>query len=115
MTKPFSRLLIAGLLTLSTVAAPVTAQTLQPLDRIAAVVGQGHDLRRPIDTDHACALDMGARSRQPQAGVAEIGQAGGGAVEVHADISRRDPFLDVLRAAGTLAIDSTLLTVVGQP
>ena len=49
MTKPFSRLLIAGLLTLSTVAAPVTAQTLQPLDRIAAVVNEDVVLQSELD------------------------------------------------------------------
>ncbi|KAF1723959.1 molecular chaperone SurA [Pseudoxanthomonas japonensis] len=49
MTKPFSRLLIAGLLTLSTVAAPVTAQTLQPLGRIAAVVNEDVVLQSELD------------------------------------------------------------------
>jgi peptidyl-prolyl cis-trans isomerase SurA len=49
MTKPFSRLLIAGLLTLSTVAAPVSAQTLQPLDRIAAVVNEDVVLQSELD------------------------------------------------------------------
>jgi peptidyl-prolyl cis-trans isomerase SurA len=49
MTKPFSRLLIAGLLALSTSAAPVMAQTLQPLDRIAAVVNEDVVLQSELD------------------------------------------------------------------
>jgi Parvulin-like peptidyl-prolyl isomerase len=49
MTKPFSRLLIAGLLTLSTAVAPVVAQTLQPLDRIAAVVNEDVVLQSELD------------------------------------------------------------------
>lgn len=49
MTKPLSRLLIAGLLTLSTAAAPVLAQTLQPLDRIAAVVNEDVVLQSELD------------------------------------------------------------------
>ncbi|MBD9469851.1 peptidylprolyl isomerase [Pseudoxanthomonas sp. PXM01] len=49
MTKPFSRLFIAGLLTLSTAAAPVLAQTLQPLDRIAAVVNEDVVLQSELD------------------------------------------------------------------
>ncbi len=49
MTKPFSRLLIAGLLALSTSAAPVLAQTLQPLDRIAAVVNEDVVLQSELD------------------------------------------------------------------
>jgi peptidyl-prolyl cis-trans isomerase SurA len=49
MTKPFSRLLIAGLLALSTVATPVLAQTLQPLDRIAAVVNEDVVLQSELD------------------------------------------------------------------
>ncbi len=49
MTKPFYRLLTAGLLALSTVAAPVMAQTLQPLDRIAAVVNEDVVLQSELD------------------------------------------------------------------
>ncbi|CAN7449048.1 peptidylprolyl isomerase [Pseudoxanthomonas sp. LjRoot143] len=49
MTKPFSRLFIAGLLTLSTAAVPVLAQTLQPLDRIAAVVNEDVVLQSELD------------------------------------------------------------------
>ncbi len=49
MTKPFSRLLIASLLALSTVGAPVLAQTLQPLDRIAAVVNEDVVLQSELD------------------------------------------------------------------
>jgi peptidyl-prolyl cis-trans isomerase SurA len=49
MTKPFSRLLIAGLLALSTAATPVLAQTLQPLDRIAAVVNEDVVLQSELD------------------------------------------------------------------
>ena len=49
MTKPFSRLLIAGLLAVSTAATPVLAQTLQPLDRIAAVVNEDVVLQSELD------------------------------------------------------------------
>ena len=49
MTKPFPRLLIAGLLAFSTVATPVMAQTLQPLDRIAAVVNEDVVLQSEMD------------------------------------------------------------------
>ena len=49
MTKPFPRLLIAGLLAFSTVATPVIAQTLQPLDRIAAVVNEDVVLQSEMD------------------------------------------------------------------
>lgn len=49
MTKPFPRFLIAGLLALSTVATPVMAQTLQPLDRIAAVVNEDVVLQSEMD------------------------------------------------------------------
>ena len=49
MTKPYSRLLIAGLLALSTSAAPVMAQTLQPLDRIAAVANEDVVLQSELD------------------------------------------------------------------
>ncbi|MBA3929483.1 peptidyl-prolyl cis-trans isomerase SurA [Pseudoxanthomonas japonensis] len=49
MTKPFSRLLIAGLLTVSAAAAPALAQTLQPLDRIAAVVNEDVVLQSELD------------------------------------------------------------------
>jgi len=49
MTKPFSRLLIAGLLTLSTVATSVQAQNLQRLDGIAAVVNEDVVLQSELD------------------------------------------------------------------
>ena len=49
MTKPFPRFLIAGLLALSTVATPAMAQTLQPLDRIAAVVNEDVVLQSEMD------------------------------------------------------------------
>ncbi len=49
MTKPFPRLLIAGLLALSTAATPLLAQTLQPLDRIAAVVNEDVVLQSELD------------------------------------------------------------------
>ena len=49
MTKPFSRLLIAGLLAVSTAATPALAQTLQPLDRIAAVVNEDVVLQSELD------------------------------------------------------------------
>lgn len=49
MTKPFSRLLIAGLLAVSTAAMPVLAQTLEPLDRIAAVVNEDVVLQSELD------------------------------------------------------------------
>ena len=49
MTKPFSRLLIAGLLTLSTVATSAQAQNLQRLDGIAAVVNEDVVLQSELD------------------------------------------------------------------
>ena len=49
MTKPFPRFLIAGLLALSTIAMPAMAQTLQPLDRIAAVVNEDVVLQSEMD------------------------------------------------------------------
>lgn len=49
MNKPFSRFLIAGLLTLSTVATSVQAQTLQRLDGIAAVVNEDVVLQSELD------------------------------------------------------------------
>jgi peptidyl-prolyl cis-trans isomerase SurA len=49
MKKPFSRLLIVGLLAISTAATPVLAQTLQPLDRIAAVVNEDVVLQSELD------------------------------------------------------------------
>jgi peptidyl-prolyl cis-trans isomerase SurA len=49
MTKPLPRFLIAGLLALSTIAMPAMAQTLQPLDRIAAVVNEDVVLQSEMD------------------------------------------------------------------
>ena len=49
MTKPFTRLLIAGLLTLSTVVTSVQAQNLQRLDGIAAVVNEDVVLQSELD------------------------------------------------------------------
>ena len=49
MNKPLSHLLIAGLLALSAAATPVAAQTLQPLDRIAAVVNEDVVLQSELD------------------------------------------------------------------
>jgi peptidyl-prolyl cis-trans isomerase SurA len=49
MTKPLSHLLIAGLLALSAASTPVAAQTLQPLDRIAAVVNEDVVLQSELE------------------------------------------------------------------
>jgi peptidyl-prolyl cis-trans isomerase SurA len=49
MNKPLSHLLIAGLLALSAAATPVAAQTMQPLDRIAAVVNEDVVLQSELD------------------------------------------------------------------
>lgn len=49
MKKPMSRLLVASLLALSTAVTPVLAQSLQPLDRIAAVVNEDVVLQSELD------------------------------------------------------------------
>ena len=49
MNKPISRLLIASLLAFSTAITPVAAQSLQPLDRIAAVVNEDVVLQSEMD------------------------------------------------------------------
>ena len=49
MNKPISRLLIASLLAFSTAVTPVFAQSLQPLDRIAAVVNEDVVLQSELD------------------------------------------------------------------
>ena len=49
MKKPISRLLVASLLALSTAVTPVLAQSLQPLDRIAAVVNEDVVLQSELD------------------------------------------------------------------
>jgi len=49
MNKPLSHLLIAGLLALSAASTPVAAQTLQPLDRIAAVVNEDVVLQSELE------------------------------------------------------------------
>ncbi len=49
MKTRFPRLLIAGLLAVSSFAAPVLAQSLQPLDRIAAVVNEDVILQSELD------------------------------------------------------------------
>lgn len=49
MNKPISRLLIASLLAFSTAVTPVLAQSLQPLDRIAAVVNEDVVLQSELD------------------------------------------------------------------
>ena len=49
MIKPISRLLIASLLAFSTAVTPVFAQSLQPLDRIAAVVNEDVVLLSELD------------------------------------------------------------------
>jgi len=49
MNKSFSRLLAASLLAMSTASQPVLAQSLQPLDRIAAVVNEDVVLQSELD------------------------------------------------------------------
>ena len=49
MNKPFFSLLAASLLAFSTVATPLLAQSLQPLDRIAAVVNEDVVLQSELD------------------------------------------------------------------
>ncbi|MFT3667479.1 MAG: peptidylprolyl isomerase [Pseudoxanthomonas sp.] len=49
MNKPISRLLVASLLAFSTAITPVLAQSLQPLDRIAAVVNEDVVLQSELD------------------------------------------------------------------